>query len=151
MWVMFYVLGRTNHWFMYEVDSFASGISNWKANSPTYYAGTLQIQQLLCNILICFGNNFITLHVQNKIGSHVQHVNFYENSFITVDQMRIIKSCKLCLHNFSPKWWSTNATSCTPDQNVSRINNILWKLFSPLMAVTWGHLQFWKTSKILEV
>lgn len=80
---------------MYEVDSFVSEISNWKSNSPIYCAGILQIRYILCNILICFRNNFITLHMWKKIGLHVQYASFYENPLISVDLMMILKSCKL--------------------------------------------------------
>lgn len=68
-----------------------------------------------------------------QVGLHEHYANINEKSFNIVDQITIIKSCKLCLQNFQPKMMGFNATS-TPDQNVLRVKDIFWKQFPSVMA-----------------
>lgn len=103
---------------MYEVDTFSSGISNWEANSSTYCADTLQIHQSLCNTVICFGNNFITLHMWN--------INWLACAMCQFLQ-KLIHQCRsdddnevlqIMLTEFQPKMMVFNATSSAPHQNI---------------------------------
>lgn len=147
----FYVLGCKNHWFMYEAANFVFGISNWKANSSAYCADLSQIHSLLWNILICFGNNFITFHMWSTNWLHEHYANFYEKAFITVDQIMITKSCKLCLWNFSQKWWVLmqhllqTRMSREPKRYSGNYFHQLWQLY--MRSLTYLE----QTSKIVEL
>lgn len=55
----------------------------------------------------------------------MQCANFYENSFISVDQMMIPKSCKLYAYRISPNMMVLYTTFSTPDQKESQWD--LWR------------------------
>jgi len=103
---------------MCEADSFAPGVSNWKANSPTYCANKLQTHELLSSILLCSGNNLITLHMWNI---------YWLACAIRQFQWKLLHQCRsdngnkilqIVLTELQPKIKVLNAKSSTPDQNV---------------------------------